>query len=124
MAIRDQFMRLHLECMRTKWYGIIERFNHGYPLRTLRPSSRTLEIGAGIGSHLDYERLEGQDYHALELRPELCRILRKRFPTVNAVQATAKRGCPSRTAASTGSWPYMSWSTFRTFRPAWRSSGG
>jgi hypothetical protein len=30
-SIRDQFMALHLECMQTKWYGIIEKLNQGYP---------------------------------------------------------------------------------------------
>lgn len=39
-AIRDDFMRAHLEAMQTKWYGVIERFNHKYPLRSAFPGAR------------------------------------------------------------------------------------
>lgn len=79
-AIRDDFMRAHLEAMQTKWYGVIERFNHKYPLRSAFPGARTLEIGAGLGDHLKWEGYDRQEYHLNELRPELCQGLRSAFP--------------------------------------------
>ena len=94
LSIRDQFMALHLECMRTKWYRVIERFNHGYPLRTFTPGCRTLEIGAGIGSHLLYEDYKSQDYHALELREELCQKIRENFPAVRSVPGDCQKRLP------------------------------
>jgi SAM-dependent methyltransferase len=58
-------------------YSIIERFNHSYPARLGQPAgTRTLEIGAGIGGHLPFERLTEQEYHVLELRSEFCQRLR------------------------------------------------
>jgi hypothetical protein len=38
--------------------SIADRFNHEYVLRYRSPSfRRTLEVGAGLGEHLHYERL-------------------------------------------------------------------
>ncbi len=59
-------------------YQIIEDFNHGYVARLpLIPGSKTLEIGAGLGSHLKFENLKLQDYHCLEFREEFCKEIRK-----------------------------------------------
>lgn len=82
--IRDDFMQRWLETLPTR-FGLIEKFNHTYPLRTLQPGAKTLEIGAGIGAHLHYENLDRQEYAALELRPELTQAIRASFPTVKAV---------------------------------------
>ena len=96
LRIRDEFMRLWHEEL-PKRYGLIEEFNHRYPLRS-RPEKgtriRTLEIGAGIGGHIDYEDLRLQEYHALELRPEMALQLRERFPNCNAVIADCQRRLP------------------------------
>jgi SAM-dependent methyltransferase len=84
--IRDDFMRQHLEAVQSSWYGFVEKFNHGYALRTFAPGLKTLEIGAGIGAHLMREKYQEQEYHCNELRPELCEMIKKNFP---GVQATA-----------------------------------
>jgi SAM-dependent methyltransferase len=76
-------MLAHLKAMQKKWYGVVENFNHGYPQRTFRDGCRTLEIGAGLGAHLKYEHYMEQEYHANELRPELCEQLSTAFPEVN-----------------------------------------
>jgi hypothetical protein len=55
-AIRDDFMRSHLEAMQTKWYGVIGRFDNKYALKSFFPGCKTLEIGAGIGEHLNWEK--------------------------------------------------------------------
>ena len=81
--IRDDFMQHWLDVLPRK-YGVIERFNHRYPLRSFQGGCRTLEIGAGLGAHLAYEDLSAQEYHVVELRPELVEQLRERFPMVTA----------------------------------------
>ncbi|MDR2458462.1 MAG: class I SAM-dependent methyltransferase [Clostridiales Family XIII bacterium] len=93
-AIRDEFMLLHLEAMSTKWYNIIEKFNHGYPLRSFVPGCRTLEIGAGIGSHLEWEKYAEQDYYCLELRPELCDKIKEKYPQVKTLTADCQKRLP------------------------------
>jgi SAM-dependent methyltransferase len=94
LAVRDGFMRDHLEAMQTKWYGVVENFNHGYPLRTFSQGCRTLEIGAGIGSHLKWEKYREQDYHAVELRDDLARTIRQRYPEVKAVTGDCQQRLP------------------------------
>jgi SAM-dependent methyltransferase/putative flippase GtrA len=83
-AIRDDFMRSHLEAMETKWYGFVGNFDNSYPLKTYFPGCRTLEIGAGLGEHLNWEKRPEQEYHAIELRQELCDRIKERFPGVHA----------------------------------------
>jgi 2-polyprenyl-3-methyl-5-hydroxy-6-metoxy-1,4-benzoquinol methylase len=79
---REKYMKLWHEELPKK-YAIIERFNHGYVSEfALTPSGKTLEVGAGIGEHLLYERLAEQDYHCLEYREEFTDEIRKKFPLV------------------------------------------
>jgi SAM-dependent methyltransferase len=93
-AIRDDFMRSHLEAMQTKWYGFIGRFDNKYALRTFVPGSKTLEIGAGIGEHLNWEKYQEQEYHAIEMRQELCDKLRSLYKGVNAIVADCQKTMP------------------------------
>src|SRR5262245_38236204 len=96
-AIRDDFMK-HWHEVLPKRYGLIERFNHNYSLRAgPRDFLRTLEIGAGLGEHLSYERLtpeQERHYHALELRENMCREVRRRFPRVQAVTGDCQKRLP------------------------------
>jgi ubiquinone/menaquinone biosynthesis C-methylase UbiE len=94
IAIRDEFMRLHLEAMQTKWYGIIEKFNQTYPLKSFQRGCKTLEIGAGIGSHLKWENIQDQEYYALEIRQELCDIIKSKYDTVNIISADCQEKIP------------------------------
>jgi len=83
--IRDDFMA-HWHEVLPRRYGLIERFNHLYPVRHAPARFRTtLEIGAGLGEHLAWERLtpeQEQNYVALELRPQMAEAIRRRFPRV------------------------------------------
>ena len=55
--INDEFMKLWHEVL-PKRFGIVEQFNHKFPGKHSRPGFKTtLEIGAGLGEHLHYERL-------------------------------------------------------------------
>jgi len=86
--ISDDFMK-HWHEVLPQRFGLIERFNHGYPVRHAPPHfRRTLEIGAGLGEHLQYEKLtpaQEENYHTLELRENMSRQISERFPLVHAV---------------------------------------
>jgi SAM-dependent methyltransferase len=80
-AAREEFMMLWHQIL-PKRYGIIEKFNHGYPARLpLKRGAKTLEIGAGLGEHSRHEDLARQEYHCLEYREEFCEQLRKLLPS-------------------------------------------
>lgn len=83
--IRDDFMHAWHEEL-PKRYGIVEKFNHGYVVKHAPAQfTHTLEIGAGIGEHLDYERLTREqkaNYVALELRPQMAEAIKNRHPEV------------------------------------------
>jgi len=86
--ISDDFMK-HWHEVLPRRFGRIEKFNHGYPVKHAPANFlRTLEIGAGLGEHLEYERLTDEqecNYYAVELRPNMTAALKERFPRVNAI---------------------------------------
>jgi SAM-dependent methyltransferase len=83
--IREDFYQVWLEELPQR-YGVVEGFNHRYPLRTLRSREmRTLDIGAGRGEHLAYERLDDQEYVALELRQELADRIIAAYPKARVI---------------------------------------
>jgi SAM-dependent methyltransferase len=95
-ARSDAFMKLwHEELAGRPRYGLVERFNHLFPVRHSRPGfRRTLEIGAGLGEHLEYEKLTaGQEaeYHCNEYRENMAAEIRRRFPKVKTVVGDCQR---------------------------------
>lgn len=84
VAIREDFMKYFHEIYSDN-FGAIARFNHNYPLRSVRAGDRTLEIGAGLGEHLDFEDATKQDYTALELRQEMADVIAEKYPHVTTV---------------------------------------
>ncbi len=86
--ISDDFMK-HWHEVLPERFGIVERFNHNFPVRCSQPDFRTtLEIGAGLGEHLHYEKLspeQEKNYYALELRENMAAEIRKNFPRVHAI---------------------------------------
>lgn len=85
--ISDDFMK-HWHEVLPRRYGILDDFNHGYAVEHAPEEFiTTLEIGAGLGEHLAYEKLseeQEQNYVALELRENMAARLRERFPTIQA----------------------------------------
>jgi SAM-dependent methyltransferase len=86
----DEFMKLwHVELAGKPRYGSIEKFNHGFPVRNSPPGFKTtLEIGAGLGEHLEYENLtpeQERGYHCNEFRENMAAEIRRRFPNVQTV---------------------------------------
>jgi SAM-dependent methyltransferase len=86
--IRNDFMKYWHEVLPRK-FSAIENFNHQYPVQTAPADfQRTLEIGAGIGEHLNWEKLTPEqeaNYHALELRPNMSADIMRRFPRVQTI---------------------------------------
>lgn len=95
VEISNDWMQYWHEVLPNK-YGVIEKFSHGYPLKHLpvqRPF-RTIEIGAGIGGHLEYEDLSIQEYHCVELRENMASEISRRYPHVTVVNADCQRRLP------------------------------
>ena len=86
--ISDAFMKLWHEQLPSK-FGVVERFNHNFPATHSKPGfGATIEIGAGLGEHLHYEKLSQEQeasYYAVELRENMAEEIRKRFPRVKAI---------------------------------------
>lgn len=88
--ISDDFMQFwHERLAENSSFRMIEQFNHGYSVRHA-PSQflRTLEIGAGLGEHLQQENLSAEqrnNYTAIELRDNMAAKLKERNPDINVV---------------------------------------
>jgi SAM-dependent methyltransferase len=86
--ISDEFMKLWHEELPKK-YGVVEKFNHQFPVRHSQASFTTsLEIGAGLGEHLEYEKLNSAQlagYFCNEMRPSMAATIERRFPEVRTV---------------------------------------
>ncbi len=96
--ISDEFMKHWHDRLPGAWYGIIEGFNHKFPVQHSRPGfTSTLEIGAGLGEHIRYETLspeQEKNYHALELRENMAAEIRKNFPRVNVAVGDCQQQLP------------------------------
>lgn len=79
-------------------YGLIETFNHRYVLRhTSREFRTTLEIGAGLAEHLEYEDLtpeQERSYVALELRPNMVSEIRRKHPHIQVLRGDCQERLP------------------------------
>jgi len=86
--VYDDFIKRWHEVLPQR-YGIVERFNHSFPVRHSTPGFRaTLEVGAGLGEHLYYEHLtpdQERAYYAVELRENMAARLAEAHPNVHAI---------------------------------------
>lgn len=82
----DDFMK-YWHTVLPNQYSIVEKFNHQFPLISIPKSEKihTLEIGAGLGEHLAFEKLTNQEYYCLELRKQMGEEIQKRYPDVNLI---------------------------------------
>lgn len=89
--IRSDFMVYWHEVLPAK-YSMVEKFNHGFPVQErCQTNIKTLEIGAGLGEHIGYENLIGQEYFAVELRKNMAKKLKLKYPSVNVVIGDAHK---------------------------------
>ncbi len=84
----DAFMKLWHEQLPSR-YALVERFNHGFPVAASpRDFKTTLEVGAGLGEHLRYEKLtdqQAENYYANEYRENMAAEIRRAFPKVKTL---------------------------------------
>jgi SAM-dependent methyltransferase len=96
-AVHDDFMRRWHEVLPRR-YGLVERFNHSFPVRHSRPGFRaTMEIGAGLGEHLSYEHLSAEqerNYVAVELRDNMAARLFEAHPRVQTIVGDCQERLP------------------------------
>jgi ubiquinone/menaquinone biosynthesis C-methylase UbiE len=92
LEIRDDYMAYFYEHVYTARFGALQKFNHTYAARTAGPSLRTLDVGAGLGEHLEFEDGRQGDYVALELRPEMAAQLQRKYPYVTTVNGNVEQG--------------------------------
>jgi SAM-dependent methyltransferase len=96
-AIHDDFMKRWHEVL-PKRYGIVERFNHSFPVRYSTPGFRaTIEIGAGLGEHLSHEHLSAEQecaYVAVEMRENMAARLSEAHPNVHTVVGDCQERLP------------------------------
>src|SRR4051794_26093253 len=83
--INDDFMEYWHDVLPNK-FSIADRFNHEYVLKHCpNEFRRTLEVGCGIGEHLNYEKLTAEqerNYVALDARQNMADRIKKRFPKI------------------------------------------
>ncbi len=95
--IRDDFMHWH-DVLPNR-YSMIERFNHGYAVRSGTAKAKTLEIGAGLGEHLAFEPHQDQDYWAVELRQEMAEAIKPKYPRVQTIVGDCQQRLPVEDAS-------------------------
>jgi SAM-dependent methyltransferase len=96
--IRDDFMRYWHEVLPNR-YSIVERFNHGYAASSELAHGTTLEIGAGLGEHLEFEQRHDEEYCAVELRQEMANAIKRRYPRVQTIVGDCQQTLPLEDAS-------------------------
>jgi ubiquinone/menaquinone biosynthesis C-methylase UbiE len=96
--VSNDFMKYWHEQLAGNYrYSFIEKFNHQYPIKNSGDFVTTLEIGAGLGEHVHWERLNHTtrtNYHALELRENMAAEIKKRHPLVNVHVGDCQKTLP------------------------------
>ena len=86
--ISDDFVH-YWHTVLPKSYTFIEHFNNNYVIKnTPCTFTKTLEIGAGLGEHLFYEKLstnQRKNYVALELRENMAEKIRNNHPDIQVL---------------------------------------
>jgi SAM-dependent methyltransferase len=83
-AIMEDWIKEFLTNVKSARFGWVNRFDHSFPVRSASPDLRTLEIGAGTGTHVQFE--PDGEYVALEASDQLAAqiVLRDRLSVVVA----------------------------------------
>jgi SAM-dependent methyltransferase len=87
IIISNDFMRHWHEILASRTrYELLEKFNHGYVVKHApKEFLTTLEIGAGLGEHLNFEKLspeQKRNYVALEMRENMANKIKQSFPEI------------------------------------------
>ena len=92
--ISDDFMKYWHEVLQSK-YSIVDKFNHEYVTKSRPKRFKTvLEIGAGDGEHIYYEKLNKKklkNYFAIDLRQNMLSKLNRNHKEVNAINGDCQK---------------------------------
>lgn len=95
--IFDDFMKVwHQELKTKKKFNLIENFNHNYSaksffLKNFDKKINTLELGCGIGTHLNYEYLENQNYYVADIRKNMLDEIKKKNQNINIIECDIQK---------------------------------
>lgn len=90
--ISNSFMKLWHQ--KLKKFTLIENFNHNYVAKfniVLKKNIKTLEIGAGIGNHLHYEKMLNKNYYCIEILNNMIQEIKKKFPQVTCIKGDIQK---------------------------------
>ena len=99
-ATGDDFMKYWLEVLSEgNWrYRLVENFNHKYAVKHApKDFLSTLEIGAGVGGHLRYEKLtkeQEKHYIALDIRENVISKFKESYPNIKMDLADCQKKLP------------------------------
>lgn len=96
--IHDEFVKYWLKELNKKRYNLIENFNHQYSIKYLlknnfKKNINTLELGSGIGSHLDYEDVSLQNYYVVDIRENVLNEVKKKNKNINILLSDVQKKC-------------------------------
>lgn len=93
-TISDDFIQYWHEALPRR-FGFVDKFNHNYVVKAApKKFLRTLEVGAGNGEHLRYEKLSQEqknNYVAVDLRDNMVIEFKKKFPDIRAIVADCQK---------------------------------
>ncbi|HXW34867.1 MAG TPA: class I SAM-dependent methyltransferase [Acidimicrobiales bacterium] len=75
-AVVDDWVEVFLTTLKDSRFASVNKFDHSFPARSASATLRTLEIGAGTGSHVGFE--PSGEYVALEASEELASQIPRR----------------------------------------------
>jgi len=84
-AILADWYETYLGSLLPQQFGWVDRFGHQFVAKSATPGAVTLEIGAGNGSHLRFERGLNAEYVALETNDDLARQITESDPSARVV---------------------------------------
>ena len=95
--IFDDFMKVwHQELATKKKFNLIENFNHNYSAKSqflsrFKKKINTLELGCGIGTHLNYEDLKMQNYFVADIRSNMLNEIKKKNSKINIIECDIQK---------------------------------
>ena len=95
--IFDDFMKIwHVELSTKKKFNLIENFNHNYSARShllskFKNKINTLELGCGIGTHLNYENLKFQNYYVADIRKNMLDQIKIKYNKINIIECDIQK---------------------------------
>lgn len=95
--ISNDYVKYWHEVLPSK-YNLVDRFNHQYVVRAAaRQFNKTLEIGAGTGEHLQYEKLtqrQKEQYVAVDIRENMVAEFKRRYPEIRVFIGDCQKYMP------------------------------